>query len=116
MPMQRLLTKEKIDSQELETLLEARKEGKVDFLLIDVREEHEYDAGHLEGVDMLKPTSLFSQWGQVLFTEAKEQTIIFTCRTGSRSGQVQDVFRDNGHTGVINHTGGIVSYNGKIER
>jgi rhodanese-related sulfurtransferase len=114
--MQKLLTKERIHSEELETLLEARKEGRVDFLLVDVREQHEYDDGHLEGVDMLKPTSLFSQWGQMLFTEAKERTIIFTCRTGSRSGQVQDVFRDNGHARVINHAGGIVSYNGKIER
>jgi len=114
--MHKLLAGDRVNSSELEKLLEARKEGTVDFLLVDVREQYEYDAGHLEGVDMLNPTSSFSEWAQKLFTEENDKTIIFTCRTGSRSGQVQDVFRDNGHNRVINHTGGIVSYRGKIER
>jgi len=105
-----------ITSEALEVLLKERESGRVDFLLVDVREQPEYDAGHLKGVDMLKPTSRFSEWAQALLTEAKEHTIIFTCRTGARSGQVQRIFKENGHMAVINHTGGIFSYRGNIER
>ena len=48
--MQELLEKDDINSEELEILLEARDEGKVDFLLVDVREDMEYDMGHIKGV------------------------------------------------------------------
>jgi len=114
--MQELLSKTDVNSQELQTLLDAREKGEVDFLLIDVREQYEYDAGHIKGVDALKPTSSFQSWAQEVFNENQDKTIIFTCRTGSRSGQVQNVFRSNGHDKAINHYGGIVTYSGETER
>lgn len=114
--MQTLLEQHDINSEELEILLEAREENKVDFLLLDVREEMEYNEGHIKGVDMLKPTTSFQQWAQELLTQTKEKKVIFTCRTGSRSAQVQNVFQQNGHTGAINHYGGIVTYSGEIVR
>ena len=113
--MQELLSSEELSSEELEIVLREREAGKVDFLLVDVREPSEYEAGHLAGVDLLRPTSTFSEWAQILLTEMQERTIIFTCRTGARSGQVQRIFKDNGHTAAINHAGGIFSYRGKIE-
>ena len=114
--MQELLSKTDVNSQELQSLLDAREKGEVDFLLIDVREPYEYDAGHIKGVDLLKPTSSFQSWAQEIFNENQDKTIIFTCRTGSRSGQVQNVFRSNGHDKAINHYGGIVTYSGETER
>ena len=114
--MHELLATDDINSEDLERLLKAREEGKADFLLIDVREDMEYDMGHLKGVDMLKPTSSFQQWAEQLFNDTKDKTIIFTCRTGSRSGQVQNVFKSNGHESVINHFGGIVTYRGEVEK
>ena len=114
--MQSMINKTNISSEELEELLKAREEGKIDFLLVDVREQMEYDAGHIKGVDMLKPTSLFQQWAQEFLDETHDKQVIFTCRTGSRSGQVQHIFAQNGHKGVVNHSGGIMSYHGEIER
>jgi len=114
--MQELLFQSIVSSEDLEKLLKAREEGSVNFLLVDVRENMEYEAGHLKGVDMLKPTSTFQQWGEQLLNESKDKTIIFTCRTGARSGQVQNVFKSNGHENVINHYGGIVSYRGEVEK
>ena len=114
--MQTLLKQHNINSEELEMLLEARDEGKAKFLLIDVREEMEYHAGHIKGVDMLKPTSMFQQWAHELLTEYKDETLIFTCRTGSRSAQVQNVFMQHGHEHAVNHYGGIVTYRGEIVR
>ena len=111
--MQSLLDKANIYSEELETLLE---EGKVDFLLVDVREDMEYRMGHIKGVDMLLPTSTFGDWAEKFAQENKDKIVIFTCRTGSRSGQVQHIFKSNGIGSVINHEGGIVSYRGEIEQ
>jgi len=114
--LQTLLEKNDINSQELQLLLEAREEAKVDFVLVDVREDMEFNMGYIKGADMLKPTSTFQQWGQELFTQTKDKTVIFTCRTGNRSGQIQNIFRQNGHTRVINHFGGIVTYRGDIQK
>ncbi|MCF6205454.1 MAG: rhodanese-like domain-containing protein [Sulfurovum sp.] len=114
--MQELLTKDNINSSELEQLLEARQKGEADFLLVDVREQMEYDMGHIKGVDMLKPTSVFQDWAEAFLNENKDKAVIFTCRTGSRSGQVQHVFKSNGMERAVNHYGGIVTYSGDIER
>ncbi len=114
--MQKLLATDTINSENLEKLLKARENGEVDFLLVDVREDMEYEMGHLKGVDMLKPTSNFQSWAQAFLEETKDKVVIFTCRTGHRSGQIQNIFSSNGHSGAINHFGGIVSYRGEIER
>jgi len=114
--LQTLLEQHEINSEELEILLDARTEGKANFLLVDVREDMEFNAGHIKGVDMLKPTTSFQQWAHELLTQTKDKRVIFTCRTGSRSAQVQNVFKQNGHNGAVNHYGGIVTYRGDIER
>ena len=113
--MQKLLEQNDINSLELISLLESREKGEIDFLLIDVREQYEYDAGHIKGVDLLKPTSTFQTWAEEVFNDNQDKNIIFTCRTGSRSGQVQNVFKSNGHDKAINHYGGIVTYSGDTE-
>jgi len=114
--MQQLLEKKDVSSEELISLLQAREAGKADFILVDVREDMEYDSGHIKGVDMLKPTTTFQQWGQDLFNETQDKAVIFTCRTGSRSGQVASMFSQNGHKNAINHYGGIMSYSGETEK
>jgi len=114
--MSELLNKSFVSSAELETLLKEREAGNADFILVDVREQMEYNMGHIKGVDMLKPTSRFQSWGQSFFDENREKTVIFTCRTDARSGSVQRVFQQNGMKNVINHSGGLVSYLGEIEK
>ena len=114
--MQSVLEKSNIYSEELVELLKARAEGKVDFLLIDVREDMEYRMGHIKGVDALLPISSFEEWAEKLATENLDRTIVFTCRTGNRSGQVQRIFKQHGIDRVINHAGGIVTYRGEIEK
>jgi rhodanese-related sulfurtransferase len=114
--MSELLQKSFVNSNELETLLEERKAGNADFILVDVREQYEYDAGHIKGIDMVKPTSMFQSWAQEFFDENQDKTVIFTCRTDARSGNVQRVFQQNGMSNVINHSGGINTYRGEIEQ
>jgi len=114
--MQALLNKGIINSQELYDMLDERDEGKVDFVLIDVRENTEYNMAHLKGVDIIKPSSTFTAWHEEVLADTKDKTVIFTCHTGSRSGEVQKIFKKNGHLATLNHVGGIASYRGPIER
>jgi len=114
--VQTLLKKNDVNSEELEDLLQAREGGHVEFLLVDVREDMEYTMGHIAGVDMLKPTSDFQQWSLDLLNATEDKTLIFTCRTGSRSAQVQNAFLQHRDVGIINHYGGIVTYRGEIEK
>jgi len=109
-----ILTKSGVTSEELAKLLEAREEGDIDFLLVDVREPFEYEMEHIKGVDMLKPTSSFQNWASEFLQEHKDKNVIFTCRTDNRSGQVADILRQYG-LNAINHLGGIVTYRGKVE-
>jgi len=112
--MSELLQKSQVHSEELETLLKEREAGNVDFILVDVREQGEYDHGHLKGVDMLKPTSTFQSWAESFVEENRDKIVILTCRTDHRSGNVQRFFKQNGMKNVINHAGGITSYRGEI--
>ncbi len=109
------LTQEAIDSETLETLLEARKNGEVDFVLIDIREPYEYEAGHIAGVDHLLPTTQFRSWAEILPQKFPDRPVILTCRTANRTGQVQQILRGQlGMNNVINHAGGIVTYHGEV--
>ncbi|MEA1879786.1 MAG: rhodanese-like domain-containing protein [Campylobacterota bacterium] len=114
--MQALLEQKDVNSKELQSLLEARELGKINFMLVDVREDMEFEMSHIRGADLLKPTSVFEEWASDFFHEVEDETVIFTCRTGNRSGQVRSIFAKNGHKNVINHYGGIVSYRGEINR
>ncbi|WP_456434082.1 rhodanese-like domain-containing protein [Nitratifractor sp.] len=111
-----LLSKDSVDSAELEVLLKAREAGECDFLLVDVREPFEYEAGHIPGVDLLRPTSTFQHWARELAEGMKDRTLVITCRTANRSYQVQQILRRMGHPRVIDHAGGIVSWRGPIEK
>ncbi len=114
--MQKLIQKGTVNSQELLDLLENRDTQPQEFLLVDVREEGEYNMSHLKGVDILKPMSEMEEWEDAFFEETKNKVIIFTCHTGSRSGDVQHEFKKKGHKNTLNHIGGIASYRGKIIR
>jgi ferredoxin-thioredoxin reductase catalytic subunit/rhodanese-related sulfurtransferase len=112
---QQLVEKEQLDSDELESLLEARSLGMVDFKLIDVREDMEYKMGHIVGTDELWPTSRFYEWIEKIQGRKDERFILY-CHTGSRSYQVQHILKAQGFAHVGNFTYGIITYGGEIER
>lgn len=105
-----------ITSSDLIKMIEDRRESRVNFLIIDVREYHEYEDRRIDGVDELMPLSRFQDWAEDFFNTNIDKKIIFTCRSGNRSGQVTQIFRQNGHENVSNHIGGIISYGGKTAR
>jgi len=109
-----LLTKDQLDGEELESLIEARTLGMVDFTLVDVREHMEYQQAHIVGTDMLVPTSSF--YGEVeKLNNKKEAQIIVYCLSGSRSYQVQQVMGTLGFKKVSNLAHGIGSFRGETQ-
>ena len=112
--MQTWIDKGTINSQDLLIALADRTVNKKDFILVDVRENSEYNASHIKGVDYLQPLSTQAEWEDALFEQMKDKVIIFTCYSGARSGDIQEVFKAKGHTKTLNHVGGIASYSGEL--
>ena len=108
-----LLEKNEINGKELEYLLLERKKGEAEFLLIDVREEYEYNEKRIAGVDYLIPLSdFFNKVNQI--KKYKSKYIIAKCKLGGRSAQAQTQLKLLGFDKVINLAGGIVNYEGQI--
>ena len=107
-----LLEKNEINGEELEYLLSERKKEKTQFLLIDVREEYEYNENRILGVDYLVPLSDF--FNKVNDIEMhKSKPIVAKCKLGGRSAQAQRQLRLMGFEKVINLSGGISNYKGQ---
>ncbi len=74
-----------------------------DVMILDVREQDEWDAGHIPG-------AVFMPMGQVpdrLSEIPKDKTVIVQCRSGNRSSQVTDFLVQQGFTNVHNMSGGL---------
>lgn len=110
-----LLTKDFIDADELESLLEARNIGFVDFVLVDTREWMEYKSKMIVGTDYLVPTTSFYQSIEQI-KDKKEQNIIVYCFSGSRSAYCQHIMKQMGYKHVINLEYGIMTYKGQTAK
>ncbi len=77
-----------------------------DVLLLDVREQWEYDEMHIPGITLIPMESVPNRLSEI----PKDKEVIITCRSGNRSGQVVNFLRQQGFTNVHNMTGGIVAW------
>ena len=110
-----LVKQNELDSDELESLLEARELGMVQFTLVDVREHMEWEMGHIKGADKLVPTSSFFASLEEAKLSKSDKIVVY-CHVGSRSAHVAMILRDQGFENIGNLTHGIVSYSGEIVR
>ncbi len=110
--LETMLKSEEISSEVLQTLLEAREKGDVDFILMDIREVYEYNDSSIVGTDMLIPTSVIGNHvGK--FEELKDKRVILYCRTGNRTWQVLHALKNMGYTNISHLSHGILSYFGQ---
>lgn len=110
-----LLERAEINGKELEYLLSERKVGRAEFLLVDVREEYEYNQKRIVGVDYLIPISDFFNKAQQI-EDYKSMHIIAKCKLGGRSAQAQMQLKRMGFKSVINLAGGIAKFGGDIKQ
>ena len=78
-------------------------QGRADMVILDVREQSEYDAGHIAGVKLIPMNSVANRLNEI----PKDKPVIVTCRSGNRSGQVTEYLRTQGYSNVHNMIGGI---------
>jgi sulfur-carrier protein adenylyltransferase/sulfurtransferase len=92
---------DEISVQELSEILEADPKA----ILIDVREQEEFDEANLSG--KLIPMSEF----QDRFAEIpKEGTVYVHCRSGKRSRTAIEFLKSKGYANCMNVTGGILAW------
>lgn len=77
-----------------------------DVVLLDVREQWEYDEGHIPGVTLIPMNEVASRLSEI----PTDKEVIVTCRSGNRSGQVADFLRAQGFDNVHNMQGGILAW------
>ena len=81
-------------------------------VLLDVRTPEEYAEGHIPGSVNVPLQSI----DKVASAAAdKDKTVFVYCRSGARSSQAVAFMKQMGYTEVHN-IGGILDYNGKVEK
>lgn len=76
-------------------------------LLVDIREQAEWDAARIPGAEF-KPLSSINSWWPDLPTDG---TVILYCRSGNRSAHaVHALVTQAGRDNVLNLTGGILAW------
>lgn len=108
-----ILQKLQISGSDVESLLEARELGFVDFMLVDTREWMEWVAHRIKGTDFLVPTTSFYQSLEQIENK-KDKPVVVYCHSGSRSAYCQRIMLDMGFKSVSNLDYGIVSYPGDL--
>jgi sulfur-carrier protein adenylyltransferase/sulfurtransferase len=76
--------------------------------LIDVREQVEWDAGHIPGALFIPLGQLGQEIGAAV--PDKDTEIIMQCRSGARSGRGTAQLQELGYTNVVNLAGGILEW------
>jgi rhodanese-related sulfurtransferase len=74
--------------------------------LLDVREEDEWLAGHVEGAVHIAMSGLLPRVGEV----PKDRDVVVMCKVGGRSAQVVAYLAQHGWTNVRNLDGGAVAW------
>lgn len=76
-------------------------------LLVDIREQNEWDAARIPGA-VLKPMSDINDWYGDL---PQDRVVILQCRSGARSGQAASaLINQAGMSNVYNLVGGIIAW------
>jgi phage shock protein E len=94
---------ENIDAQTANQL-----RGRDDVLLIDVREQWEYDEVRIPDVTLIPMNEIPSRLREI----PQDKTVIISCRSGNRSNQVVKFLQGEGFTNIHNLQGGILAWEG----
>ena len=86
-------------------------ESEVDFIVLDVRTQAEYDQGHIPGAICVPNETIGT--ADIPQLPDKMQLILVYCRSGNRSKQAAQKLADQGYTNIVEF-GGILNWPGEI--
>ena len=98
-----------ISAQEAKDLMDTQE----NYIILDVREQYEYDEGHIPGA-MLIPLGSVEAEAEKQLTD-KAQLILVYCRSGRRSKEAAQKLANLGYTN-IKEFGGIIDWPYDIEK
>jgi len=77
-----------------------------DLVILDVRTQSEYDAGHIQNATLIPVSELGGRLGEL----DKNKEILVYCASGGRSATASQTLADNGFSKVYNMLGGITAW------
>jgi adenylyltransferase/sulfurtransferase len=86
-------------------------ENPTSFVLVDVREPHEWNAGHLDGAIHIPMQQVPSRAAEI----PRDRDVVIYCRSGGRSARVQQFLQSEGYTRVKNLTGGMMAWKRDVD-
>ena len=91
----------------------ARREASEDLLLLDCREQQEWDHVHIEGATLIPMSEIQNRVTEL--EEHRDRDIVVYCHHGGRSLQVAQWLQQQGFSSVLNMTGGIDVWSQEID-
>jgi rhodanese-related sulfurtransferase len=79
-----------------------------DVVVLDVREDWEYNEGHIPGAKLVPLGQIPNRLDEI----PQDKTVIAVCRSGNRSGQATNFLREQGFENVHNMVGGMNAWRG----
>lgn len=84
-----------------------------DVIILDVREQDEYDSGHIPGAILL-PVSTIDEDTATAVIPQKDSSVLVYCRSGNRSKTASSTLAELGYTSIYEF-GGINTWPYEIE-
>jgi rhodanese-related sulfurtransferase len=81
-------------------------DGAPNYILVDVREMHEYDAGRIPGAINIPMSEIQYRYDEI----EPDQPVILVCATGNRSGMVGEFMAGQGYRDLYNLTDGTMGW------
>ena len=85
-----------------------------EVLVLDVREQHEYDSGHIPGAVLLPVGTITKDTAAAVIDELDTVVLVY-CRSGNRSKTASQALVDLGYTNIYEF-GGINTWPYEIEK
>ena len=105
------LEEDEINVRQLKKMMDNRE----DFVLIDVREEHECDICKIHGARLIPLSKIMNGNIDILENIEKDKRIILHCHTGARSAEALNILRNKGFKNLKNLVGGIDAWSQEID-
>jgi adenylyltransferase/sulfurtransferase len=102
-----------ISVTDLERMLKEREEGNRDFVLVDVREQNEFEINRIPGA-VLIPKGEFLN-GNALGELPSDRQVVLHCKTGVRSAEALAVLKGAGYSDAVHVGGGVVAWVNQID-
>jgi molybdopterin/thiamine biosynthesis adenylyltransferase/rhodanese-related sulfurtransferase len=102
-----------INVRQLKDMLDARERGERDFLLVDVREQNEWDIVNIPGAVLIPKNEFLI--GDALTRLPQDKPVVLHCKSGGRSAEVLAVVKGAGFSDAVHVGGGVLAWVSQIE-